>query len=284
MSAVTRTNVGYERLCEEHASPFCRYIDFPQLAEWMRNNLHIPVLISLAYVVVIFALKRFMRDRKPYSLRTALILWNAFLALYSLISAVVVMPVLLSEVWELGFVGELCSVSTERYLAPWVLMFCLSKIPELVDTLFIVLRKRPLIFLHWYHHLATLIFCWEACALNVSTGVWFAGMNLTVHSIMYSYYCLTAMGYRFSQPLRLSITSLQISQMVMGLIIIVSQLSFCSEFHERNTYFGLAMYLSYFVLFAKLFVENVRGGHPGARAGQAAAGKKDQPSKTIKEE
>jgi hypothetical protein len=31
----------------------------------------------------------------------------------------------------------------------WTLAFVLSKLPELGDTAWIVLRKRPLIFLHW---------------------------------------------------------------------------------------------------------------------------------------
>lgn len=38
------------------------------------------------------------------------------------------------------------------------------QVPELVDTLFIVLRKKPLIFLHWYHHITVLLFCWHAFA------------------------------------------------------------------------------------------------------------------------
>jgi elongation of very long chain fatty acids protein 6 len=34
-----------------------------------------------------------------------------------------------------------------------------SKVPETVDTLFIVLRRQELIFLHWYHHASVLIYC-----------------------------------------------------------------------------------------------------------------------------
>lgn len=39
----------------------------------------------------------------------------------------------------------------------WTWLFCLSKLAELGDTIFIVLRKRPLIFLHWYSHLKVLL-------------------------------------------------------------------------------------------------------------------------------
>ena len=35
----------------------------------------------------------------------------------------------------------------------------LSKVPETIDTLFIVLRRQPLIFLHWYHHASVLVYC-----------------------------------------------------------------------------------------------------------------------------
>ena len=42
----------------------------------------------------------------------------------------------------------------------WTYLFTMSKVPELMDTVFIVLRKQPLIFLHWYHHITVLIFTW----------------------------------------------------------------------------------------------------------------------------
>lgn len=37
------------------------------------------------------------------------------------------------------------------------------QVVELGDTLFIVMRKRPLIFLHWYHHVTVLVFSWHSC-------------------------------------------------------------------------------------------------------------------------
>ncbi len=58
-----------------------------------------------------------------------------------------------------------------------------SQIPELVDTVFIVLRKKPLILLHWYHHFTVLLYCWHSYATRSSAGVykWFAGF-FTVNS------------------------------------------------------------------------------------------------------
>lgn len=40
--------------------------------------------------------------------------------------------------------------------------FSSFQVAEFGDTVFIVLRKRPLLFLHWYHHVTVLVYTWHA--------------------------------------------------------------------------------------------------------------------------
>ncbi len=74
-------------------------------------------------------------------------------------------------------------------------IFIYSKIPELLDTIFMVLRNKKVIFLHWFHHATVLLYCWHAFHTSIASGIWFASMNYCVHSIMYMYFFLAAAGY-----------------------------------------------------------------------------------------
>jgi hypothetical protein len=58
----------------------------------------------------------------------------------------------------LHFLSVCHTCNTNDVAGFWSLMFGYSKVIELGDTLFIVLRKRPLVFLHYYHHAAVLIY------------------------------------------------------------------------------------------------------------------------------
>ena len=74
----------------------------------------------------------------------------------------------------------------------WCMLFVLSKIPEFGDTFFIVIHKKKLMFLHWYHHISVLLCCWHSFISKAPTGLFFGTMNYGVHSIMYFYYFLMA--------------------------------------------------------------------------------------------
>merc|ERR1712217_387403 len=95
-------------------------------------------------------------------------------------------------------------------------LFCLSKIPELGDTVFLILKRKQVRFLQWYHHAATLLFCWLALATDFTPGIWFAVTNYGVHAIMYLYFFL--MTFRGAQKAlkRIApvITIIQTAQMV----------------------------------------------------------------------
>lgn len=166
---------------------------------------------------------------------------------------------LLGSVIYFTFPSLFSFIELDRVSGFWTWMFTLSKLPELGDTVFIVLRKQPLIFLHWYHHMTVLIYTWYSYSEYTSSARWFIVMNYCVHSIMYSYYALRSVGYSPPRSFAMIITILQLAQMIIGCGIniwaqqVVRQgLQEC-HISPTNVNLSLTIYLSYFVLFARFF-------------------------------
>lgn len=149
----------------------------------------------------------------------------------------------------------------------WSSLFALSKIVELGDTVFIVLRKQPLIFLHWYHHITVIYFTWYSYALLMGTSRWYIVMNYFVHSWMYSYYALKAMGFKPPRFIAMMVTTMQLVQMVVGFFVTGAAYYYImngeKECHATtlNIVSGLLMYFSYFVLFAMYFYKTYLAGN-----------------------
>ena len=90
---------------------------------------------------------------------------------------------------------------------------------ELLDTVFVVLRKNRLITLHWVHHVLTLNYSWFVFADVPGTARWMVNMNFVIHSMMYTYYALKAMRFTIPRFVNMTITTLQIVQMFAGLYV-----------------------------------------------------------------
>ncbi|KYK67444.1 GNS1/SUR4 family protein [Toxoplasma gondii TgCatPRC2] len=217
--------------------------------------LQVPIFVACAlYVPVVYGLQWYMRNRPAYKLKTACFVWNLALSLLSLLGFFVMLvaqPVLLTKAIfpETQFVPPVRAV---------ICFFTLTKAIEFGDTIILCLRKKPLIFLHVYHHLTVTLYCWHAQLVTVSMGHNFAFINLGIHGVMYLYYAFSVLQAR--HPILLAcrpyITLSQTVQMFVGLFLsyeaLVSDLP-ASE--HLNANIALAMYASYFVLFGKFYVE-----------------------------
>lgn len=238
----------------------------PTLETMKSLNYTVPVVCIVLYLLFCFLGKKIMSDRKPFDLITPLMLWNLGLSLFSCYGALRTAPHLINRFMTLPFEATVCEHTYTAFgtgAAGFATqLFILSKIPELVDTVFIVLRKKPLIFLHWYHHVTVLIYCWNAYVTESAAGLWFVAMNYMVHAVMYFYYFLQAARIMPRWFPSWVITIMQISQMVVGTFIVCSSLYFhfngstnyapgeCNN-KPSNLVLGGVIYASYLYLFVE---------------------------------
>lgn len=168
----------------------------------------------------------------------------------------------------------------------WTWWFAFSKIVELGDTIFIVLRRRPLTFLHVYHHCSVLLCTWYCVTHLASSSRWFITMNAVVHSVMYTYYAIqVARIIRVPKAISMTITILQVSlckhfkrlfvrhecifnvlllskilQMIIGVAVnfhgfnVKRQGGKC-DLEDDIIYLMGALYFSYFLLFVWFFYD-----------------------------
>ena len=119
----------------------------------MRENWSLSIVFSVMYLMAIFGGQRLMLNRERLSLQRPLIVWNLCLAVFSIIGSFRMLQHLTHVVTTHGLAHSICELDfTYGVAACWSWLFVISKVAELFDTLFIVLRKQKLIFLHWYHH------------------------------------------------------------------------------------------------------------------------------------
>ncbi|CAB9497465.1 of very long chain fatty acids protein 6 [Seminavis robusta] len=240
------------------------YYDIKDFYIWMRDNyVWCPFLLCFVYGAGIFVGQKYFATRDAWSWRGTLAVWNLALSSFSTLGFLRMLPQLMHNLYYYGLWGQLCldpeSMVGSSTTGLWCCLFVLSKIPEFGDTFFIVIHKKKLMFLHWYHHMSVLLCCWHSFVSKAPTGLFFGTMNFGVHSIMYFYYFLMAIK---SKPKWFNpqwITALQITQMFAGTIL--SVLAFVTMIRDgdncwskpKSNMASLLMYGSYFFLFCQFF-------------------------------
>lgn len=228
--------------------------------EYMEKHWTDSIVYSLLYVLVIFSGQEYMKHRPRYDLRRALIMWSTSLAIFSIIGTLRTLPELVFSVTTRGIQNSVCAATSffKGASGLWAYLFALSKVVELGDTVFIVLRKQPLQLLHWYHHVTVLIYTWYSYSYLSPQAPWFGVMNFIVHSFMYSYYSLRAMGVYIHKKVSMAITCLQMTQMFVGcgINILIYQIKQrgedCFQTYS-NLQVSFIMYISYLGLFIHFF-------------------------------
>ncbi|XP_045882121.1 elongation of very long chain fatty acids protein 3 [Meles meles] len=254
MGTVMNASDGTEQMLEPYN--FELFWDMrPLLEEYWATSFP----IALVYLLLIFVGQNYMKARKGFNLQGPLILWSLGLAIFSILGALRTWGYMATLLLRGNLKKTLCfsNFASTPVIGFWSGLFVLSKVIELGDTAFIILRKRPLIFVHWYHHSSVLVYTSFGYKSKVSAGGWFMTMNYGVHAIMYIYYTLRAAKLKSPTWLPMLITSLQILQMFMGatvgvLTYIWRQEQGCHTTME-HCFWSLVLYTTYFILFAHFF-------------------------------
>lgn len=127
---------GFERIFESRPQ-------VESINKWMRANWKLSIWIAVIYLTLILVGRKFMESRPKYELRKPLIFWNILLATFSIAGTIRVWPEFLHAVFNRGIVYSVCDISYAYSITGfWAFLFIMSKLPELIDTLFIVLRKQ----------------------------------------------------------------------------------------------------------------------------------------------
>ncbi|PCH33644.1 fatty acid elongase [Wolfiporia cocos MD-104 SS10] len=223
------------------------------------------------YLVIVFGLQAYMKNRPPLKLQGLFQLHNVILsagsALLLTVMAEEIAPLFLnhSVFWSMCDEG----MWTDR-LEFFYLINYYFKYLELIDTVFLALKKKPLAFLHVFHHSATALLCYTQ--LNGKTSVQWVPItiNLSVHVLMYYYYYATAGGAKIWWKKHL--TTMQIVQFVIDLFVVyfatysyyaanywptLPTLGSCAG-TEAAAVFGCLLLSSYLVLFIQFYIQTYK--------------------------
>ncbi|KOS18634.1 putative elongation of fatty acids protein 1 [Escovopsis weberi] len=238
------------------------------------STLKASAIFVVVYYAIIFGGREWMRNREPFRLKAIFLIHNFYLTTISGILLALFIEQLLPTVVRHGIFHAICD-HRGGFTQPLVVLYYinyLTKYLELLDTVFLFLKKKPLTFLHCYHHGATALLCYTQLIGSTAVSWVPITLNLTVHVVMYWYYFQSARGIRIWW--KEWVTRLQIIQFIidLGFVYFVSYTYFTATYwpfmpnagkcagEEFAAFSGIAILSSYLVLFISFYFATYKSG------------------------
>jgi elongation of very long chain fatty acids protein 6 len=233
--------------------PFVANFKGSPFVELAATYYEFPVGLAISYLLFCFIGYKMIRFQRALDLQMYNLLWNAALCVVSFAGMCRTLPLLLSVIYAPtpSLRESLCVFGSSYSDGPgafWIVVFVLCRIFQLLDTMFIILRKKPLPVVHWFQHVTMVLYCWDGFATRSPTLVFIAGANYMLNAMMYGSWCLVALKLKVVNlsAVPLMITVMQICESVMGLGLC------CVSLHHimggatcgspRNTIAGIMIY------------------------------------------
>ncbi|CAB3228030.1 unnamed protein product [Arctia plantaginis] len=146
---------------------------------------------------------RLMKHRKPFELKTVLLLYNLFQVFFSIFLTYEGMVYIFDK--RYNYACEPIDYSNDPRairIAGGAWFYYIAKISELLDTVFFVLRKKlnQVSFLHVYHHTLMVLVIWFGVKYYAGGHIAVMGtLNSFVHVIMYTYYLISSLGPEYQK-------------------------------------------------------------------------------------
>lgn len=210
----------------------------------------------LAYAISVFALQEWVKAKKgfkpPIWMDSVRYAHNILLSLVSFWMFVVLLYSIIVDGRLNSWENMCCKMTPMKGLYGMAnFVFLVSKLWEWVDTYFLVLYGKKVIYLHWFHHMST--FTMAAVTHNFPSGG-FTLINCFIHTIMYAHY---AKPLRWARPF---ITSGQLTQFV-----VVMAIHLYGYFNPASCYdmtpviwewwYCIGVVFAYFIMFSLFFIE-----------------------------
>lgn len=191
----------------------------PRVKDWLWMDTPFKTAgILLTYLILLRGITSYMKDKKPFDLKWLLIVYNSIQVVGSFYVFTEILMVAIQSNYSMTCQEVDYSrkpLAMRMVAAMW--WFYFSKAIDLFDTIFFALRKKSnqITFLHVFHHMTMFPYAWLGLKYVGGGQTFFLCMlNSFVHTVMYAYYALSAIGPHMQKYLwwKKYLTQLQLIQ------------------------------------------------------------------------